>query len=56
MPLRSSAASSSSAVFWKAVSMARESSVEKGIHFLGFGWFLSGGAVAAVERGFRLGS
>ena len=50
-----SAASASSAVFWKAVSIARESPLLKGIHFFGLGRGLSG-VMACSEKGFRLGS
>jgi hypothetical protein len=50
-----SAASASSAVFWKADSMARESPLLKGIHFFGFGRGLSG-VMACSDSGFRFGS
>lgn len=55
MPFLNSAASSSSAVVWKAASIARESLALKGIHFFGLGRGLSG-AMACEERGFLLGS
>lgn len=55
MPRRCSDASASSASLTKAASISRESPVEKGIHFFGFGSVLSGW-MAVDAKGLRLGS